>query len=352
MYDPDATDWDGLKSPEHWWEDDHTDLAVVERMVSQAIRGVAGTNSDAAAWDAIFRHFNEGRGRGDVGYQAGQKIAIKINLTACNATWGNVDGLTYRKIPTIMNTIDNSPQMILALLRQLVNTVGAEQGDITVGDPTGMIPSFYWDMLHPEFPKVHYLDNYGGSGRLRAEFSDVPLHWSTDEARGKLQDYLPRSFAEADYLINFAILKGHSSGVTLCAKAHVGQAIYNTPTTLAAMAQITSPAFGIDMDPSHIHRAGEDPAAALAQVLTRVKHVHIRDCPGRGPKPGVPAQQACGRGDIDLFAYCRAMVEGGYNGPVSLEVIGAKELELPEVVAIAAESYGYLNACLKALGAR
>ncbi len=146
--------------------------------------------------------------------------------------------------------------------------------------------------------------------------------------------------------------KAEGYGVTLCAKAHVGQAIYNTPTTLAAMAQITSPAFGIDMDPSHIHRAGEDPAAALAQVLTRVKHVHIRDCPGRGPKPGVPAQQACGRGDIDLFAYCRAMVEGGYNGPVSLEVIGAKELELPEVVAIAAESYGYLNACLKALGAR
>ncbi len=225
VYDPDATDWDGLKSPEHWWEDDHTDLAVVENMVSQAIRGVAGTNSDAAAWDAIFRHFNQERGRGDVGYQAGQKIAIKINLTACNATWGNVDGLTYHKLPTIMNTIDNSPQMILALLRQLANTVGAEQGDITVGDPTGMIPSFYWDMLHPEFPDVHYLDNYGGSGRLRAEFSDVPLHWSTEDARAKLPDYLPRSFAEADYMINFAILKGHSSGVTLCAKNHYGSLI-------------------------------------------------------------------------------------------------------------------------------
>jgi len=225
VYDPDATDWDGLQSPEHWWEDDHTDLAVVEKMVSQAIRGVAGTDSDAAAWEAIFRHFNANRGRGDVGYQAGQRIAIKINLTACNATWGNVDGLTYRKKGSIMNTIDNSPQMILALLRQLVHTVGAEQSDITIGDPTGMIPSFYWDMLHPEFPNVNYLDNYGGSGRLRAEFSDVPLYWSTNDARGKLQDYLPRSFAEADYIINLAILKGHSSGVTLCAKNHYGSLI-------------------------------------------------------------------------------------------------------------------------------
>ena len=45
------------------------------------------------------------------------------------------------------------------------------QADITIGDPTGLIPNYCWDMLHPEFPNVHYLDNYGGSGRTRAEFS-------------------------------------------------------------------------------------------------------------------------------------------------------------------------------------
>ncbi|MDH7570788.1 MAG: TIM barrel protein, partial [Armatimonadota bacterium] len=39
-------------------------------------------------------------------------------------------------------------------------------------------------------------------------------------------------------------------GVTLCVKAHVGAAIYNTPTTLRLMQAISSPAFGIDMDPS------------------------------------------------------------------------------------------------------
>lgn len=146
--------------------------------------------------------------------------------------------------------------------------------------------------------------------------------------------------------------KAESYGVTLCAKAHVGQAIYDTPTTLRAMEAITSPAFGIDMDPSHIYRAGENPAEALQKVLPRVKHVHIRDCPGKGPGPGTPPNQACGRGDIDLAAYCRVLVEGGYSGPVCLEVIGALKYELPDVAIIAAESYGYLNACLKALGAR
>ncbi len=141
-------------------------------------------------------------------------------------------------------------------------------------------------------------------------------------------------------------------GVTLCVKAHVRASIYSTPTTLRAMRKISSPSFGIDMDPSHIHRAGENPAEALGQVLSRVRHVHIRDCRGGGPSPGEPALQACGRGDIDLAAYFKAMVEGGYDGPVCLEVIGAKDYPLSRQAIVAAESYGYMNACLKALGAR
>jgi sugar phosphate isomerase/epimerase len=143
-----------------------------------------------------------------------------------------------------------------------------------------------------------------------------------------------------------------SFGVSLCVKAHVGASIYNTPTTLRAMQEIQSPGFGIDMDPSHIYRSGENPEEALLKVVSRVKHIHIRDCIERVGSPGTPANQACGRGNIDLFAYSKAMVDGGYSGPVCLEVIGAGKLSLPEVSIIAAESYGYLNACLKKLGAR
>lgn len=146
--------------------------------------------------------------------------------------------------------------------------------------------------------------------------------------------------------------RAHEFGVYLCVKAHVGASIYNTPITLKAMEAIESPGFGIDMDPSHIYRSGENPEDALPKVLSRVKHIHIRDCIERVGSPGTPANQACGRGNIDLFAYCRAMVEGGYSGPVNLEVIGAGDLSLPQVSIIAAESYGYLNACLKILGAR
>jgi sugar phosphate isomerase/epimerase len=143
-------------------------------------------------------------------------------------------------------------------------------------------------------------------------------------------------------------------GVTLCVKAHVGGSIYNTPTTLRAMNEISSPAFGIDMDPSHIYRAGENPVEAIAAVVSRVKHIHIRDCKGRQQGPGSPAMQANGRGDIDLVGYLRVLHQHGYTGPVDLEIIGTKGQNTPleQCIVIAAESRGHMQACLQACGAR
>ena len=165
-----------------------------------------------------------------------------------------------------------------------------------------------------------------------------------------------KSDIEEDIVNSINTLKARAElaaqyGVKLCCKAHVNSAIYNTPTTLRAMEEITSESFGVDMDPSHIHRAGEKPEEALAQVVSRMGHVHIRDCKGPGPNPGAPADQACGRGEINLYGYFKALVDAGYDGPVCLEVIGP-ELTVQQAQAIASESYGYMNACLKMLGAR
>jgi len=145
--------------------------------------------------------------------------------------------------------------------------------------------------------------------------------------------------------------KASEFGVILCVKAHVGASIYNTPTTLKAIDYIKSDNFGIDMDPSHIYRAGELPEEALHKVIHKVRHIHIRDCKGRGPSPGEPKLQTCGRGDINLFGYFKAMVDAKYDGPVCLEVIGPEQ-DMVSASIIAAESYGYMNACLKILGAR
>ena len=123
--------------------------------------------------------------------------------------------------------------------------------------------------------------------------------------------------------------------------------MYDTATTLRVMAAIPSPAFGIDMDPSHIHRGGEVPKEALKQVISGVRHVHIRDS-GPGPAPGKAEEQACGRGEIDLFGYCGVLVEAGYDGPVNLEIIGASQYKVGRSAIIAAESAGYLRAVLRA----
>lgn len=141
-------------------------------------------------------------------------------------------------------------------------------------------------------------------------------------------------------------------GVTLCFKAHVGQYVYNTPTTLKVLAALNHPNLGLDMDPSHIWRAGEDPVEAIGAVVKRIKHVHIRDCKGRQQNPGTPEMQANGRGDINLLGYIKVLHESGYSGPVDLEVIGAKDFDVPRCVAIAAESRGHMQACLQACGAR
>ena len=167
---------------------------------------------------------------------------------------------------------------------------------------------------------------------------------------GKSDD--EESFKErADSLAGLARL-AEKYGITLCVKAHVGAAIYNTPTTLRLMEHVDSPAFGIDMDPSHIYRSGENPVEAIAAVISRVKHVHIRDCKGRQQNPGKPEMQASGRGDIDLVGYIRVLHEHGYSGPLDLEIIGAKDYPVDQCIVIAAESRGHMQACLQAVGAR
>ena len=58
------------------------------------------------------------------------------------------------------------------------------------------------------------------------QLSAVPFYWSVTNANTPgqpvVQDYVPVPFAQADYIINFAVLKGHSVGVTCCGKNFYG----------------------------------------------------------------------------------------------------------------------------------
>ena len=227
VHDPDATDWDG-PGDGHWWESSHTDQAVVDRMMSRAIQALSGEASDAAAWDVLIRHFNKTHGRGDIGYKTGEKIVIKVNFVGCIQIWSrrpvtSIEDYNLRS----RNYMHTSPQVIIALLRQLVNEVGVKQADITVGDTLCYFPNEFYAMCHKEFPHVRYLEFLGKFGRTAAKHSSVPFYWSTPDAEGKETDYIPASYAQADYLINLANLKSHNdqAGITLCAKNHYGSLI-------------------------------------------------------------------------------------------------------------------------------
>ena len=147
-----------------------------------------------------------------------------------------------------------------------------------------------------------------------------------------------RSFAE----------RAADHGVSVCVKAHVGFSVCDTATSLRIIEAVDHPAFGLDLDPSHLHRAGECAAEAARASLEHVRHVHVRDCQGRQVDPGPPHLQANGRGQIDLLGLFAVLAERGYAGPVNLEVCGARDYELAMCVMIAAEAIGHMRGCVAA----
>jgi gluconolactonase len=223
VHDPEATDWNG-PGDGHPWESNHTDPARVRQMMSRAIRELTGQSSDGAAWDRLFRYHNKIRGKGDVGYKPGEKIVIKPNFVGFIWRHGGVNPESY-SLETKKDYMNTSLQMLIALLRQLTNTVGVKEADIGIADSLAYFANEYYDILHTEFPNLRCLDYTGKFGRVKMTESSVPLYWSC-HPKGCKQDYVPVSFAEADYLINFANLKAHTgAGVTLCAKNHYGSLV-------------------------------------------------------------------------------------------------------------------------------
>jgi gluconolactonase len=223
VHDPEATEWAG-PGDGHPWESSHTSLPRVSGMISRSIQELTGADSDAGAWEKLFRYFNKKRGKGRAGYKKGEKIVIKVNFVGFIRVHGGVNPDNYN-LETKRDYMNTSPQMLIALLRQLVNTVGVKEADIAIFDSLAYFANEYYDIFRKEFPNLRCIDHAGKFGRILGKQSSVPLYWSSDPKTDK-QDYAPVCFAEADYIINFANLKGHTgAGVTLCAKNHYGSLI-------------------------------------------------------------------------------------------------------------------------------
>ena len=208
-HDPKVVSWDGETG--NWWDDSNLDPKRVHAALHHSLIRLTGENTPEAAWRALFKHFNQEKGRRDGGYADGEKIAIKVNLnTSVGYEWNQ--------------KLDNSPQMIYALLDDLVNRAGVPESAITVLDPSRYIGVPIWERCHADFPDVHYVDGEAARNREKAEPDrDAALHYADPEVPDNGNIFLPKSMTEADYMINLALLKGHTlAGVTLNAKNHFG----------------------------------------------------------------------------------------------------------------------------------
>lgn len=210
----DATSWDGITGS--WWDDTNTDQNSVDVMISGAIRGLTGQTNDANAWDALFRHFNQSRGLGDIGYQYGEKITIKINMNQdWGGAWGQGQGLP-------------SPHVIYSVLDQLINVAGVPGSVITLYDAARYIGDPIYNKVRsnpdPNFQNVRFVvkPDQVRSGRIAASYdSGNPVYTKAGTA------YLPQCVTQAKYVINMALLRPHQMyGITVCAKNNFGSTYF------------------------------------------------------------------------------------------------------------------------------
>jgi hypothetical protein len=235
--DASATTWDGTTG--RWWDDANTNQKAVNGMASRLVQSLTGKKNDKQAWDALFRNFNDTHKLGGAGYRPGERIAIKINGNQDRSPeWGVAAPPTAGGPPAggpggrpdrpPQNGLP-SPQAVVALVTELIETAGVKGGDIMIYDVTGIrnigqpIYTRIRANSNREFQAVKFL--VGADYNLGGRMSPTPDTANPIKfAKGDLPiGFFPREVTEAKYMINMALLRPHGmAGVTLTAKNHFG----------------------------------------------------------------------------------------------------------------------------------
>ncbi len=206
VHAPGVAAWDGTTGL--WVEDRWNNQEKADRMVTEAVKAVAGETDAAKAWKALFVNFNKTHGRGSKGYKKGQTIAVKLNMN---------NAITHHD--TI--ELNSSPFTTLALVRSMVRDGKVREKDIIICEPSRAITDSIYNKVHREYPEVRFIDNIGGDGREKCEYYPEQIQYSVEN--GKMARGLAKCVVDADYLINSALLKTHSGpGVTLTGKNWYG----------------------------------------------------------------------------------------------------------------------------------
>jgi uncharacterized protein (DUF362 family) len=212
-----ATKWDGATG--QWWEDAATDLERVDAMISGTVQFLTGERTDKQAWNSLFQFFNQARNLGSGGYRPGEKIAIKLNSNQDRpGAWRSGAGMP-------------SPQVVYALVHQLIIVAGVRGEDITLYDASRYIGDPIYDRIRantdPNFQAVRFLVSQRAAGNGRAEAlpdKSAPVKFSRP---GVPTAYLPQCVTEAKYVLNVALARPHTlMGMTATAKNHFGSVYF------------------------------------------------------------------------------------------------------------------------------
>lgn len=235
-HDPKATTWKGnwKSNADQYWLDENTDQQRVDSMLAVNLTRLTGKSSGDSAWEAIFKYYNlNKRGLDERSYKEGEAIALKINLNNCD-------------VPNkTINYSDASPQLVLAMIRQLVYKAHVLPKDIIIYDVRRFIPSYLLLKVWNEFKDVRFVQvdvpqeaqaknpAYGDYHGLEAAQWVEGVSYSNgkyDKAR-----FIAKQIYDATYIVNMALLKAHSypyntmedgdegqTGISMCGKNHFG----------------------------------------------------------------------------------------------------------------------------------
>jgi len=145
-HDPAATRWSGdvAANTAHWWVDTCTDQERVDAMLSQTLQSLTGAANDSSAWGKIFGYYNRRTSGETRGYRPGEAVAVKVNLNNSSAAGPG-------------NIVNVSPQVALAMVRQLIREAKVRPADIVVYDARRNIYPALLSKIWAEFPQVRFV---------------------------------------------------------------------------------------------------------------------------------------------------------------------------------------------------
>lgn len=208
-----ATNWNGTNSQSYYRQ---VNQEVVDTMFAQALLNLTGAANASAAWNTLFGRINKN------GYEAGQKIAVKINLNY--ALYGSNNC-------TLMSNeyINATPQPVIAMLKSMKNAVpGVKFSDIYLYDATGSpnqggpygrpIYEYYRTQISSACQGVNFVGyfdkNNGCADIIQSTYgkdTSLVVKFHSPKSNGLLDRKLVDILYDASYLINMPLLKGHGS---------------------------------------------------------------------------------------------------------------------------------------------